>query len=359
MSFAYAPSPVQLDLTDSLGGLLAGMVISTVLLGIGLSQTAFYYREFPDDPRFTKWMVGISCIVNVLHAIMLPKTIWFWSVTNWGNAASLNYVDFSYNVNLTLTGLLSLLVQAFFAHRIYVLSHRQPYLPVIILLLSFLQFAFSLASTIRAFQLVEQSSFGIFTWGVDVWMYCAAGADIIIATAVVFYLRKEGKSAWGGTKGIVEKLITITLESNLLTAILSIIVAILFSTDRNGWPNAINFVAVRMYYISLMVNLNARHELAKKLESSGPGAPGFHMSPVTAGTMARPSSVKPAFNMLSGVRVMSHTTTERDEPMPMNGLHANGIHRMQLGVVSQIKDEDEDTPFGESPDKEGSFWVAE
>ncbi|KZT56550.1 hypothetical protein CALCODRAFT_315226 [Calocera cornea HHB12733] len=293
MDTAYAPSPVQLDLTDSLGGLLTGMTISTVLLGIGLSQTAFYYRTFSDDPAFTKWMVGVSCIVNVLHAIMLPKTLWFWAVTNWGNTASLNYVDFSYNLNLMLTGLLSLLVQAFFAHRIFVLSHRQPYLPIIILILSFVQFAFSFASMIRAFQLVEQSSFGIFTWGVDIWMYCAAGADIIIAASVVTYLRREGKSAWGGTKGIVEKLIMLTLESNLLTAILSIIVAILFSTIRNGWPNAINFVAVRMYYISLMVNINARHELAKKLESSGVGAPAFHMSPVNGGTMGgRPLSTK-------------------------------------------------------------------
>jgi len=158
---------------------------------------------------------------------MLPKTIWYWAIvsiclviyrqpsdehvqTNWGNTASLNYVDFSYNVNLTLTGLLSLLVQAFFAHRIFVLSHRSPYLPIIIISLSLVQFAFSLASTIRAFQLVEQSSFGVFTWGVDVWMYCAAGADILIAAAVVTYLRREGKAAWGGTRGIVEKLMAIT-----------------------------------------------------------------------------------------------------------------------------------------------------
>ncbi|EJT98556.1 hypothetical protein DACRYDRAFT_24560 [Dacryopinax primogenitus] len=337
----YAPSPTQMDLTDDLGGLFVGMIISTMLLGMGLAQTWFYYRTFPDDPIFTKWMVGVSCFVNVLHGIMLPKCIWYWVVTNWGNTASLNYVDFSYNVNLTLTGLLSFLVQVFFAHRIYILSHRSLFLPIIILVLSLLQFAFSLASTIRAFQLVLQSSFGVFTWGVDVWMYCAAGADIIIAASVVTYLRREGKAAWGGTKGIVEKLIVITLESNLLTAILSIIVAILFTTTRNGWPNAINFVAVRMYFISLIRTqvTTARHELTKKLESSGVGAPAFHMSPVNIGPRNLGDNL--ASNMLSGVRIMSHTTTELDEPLPRNAGRRNGINHVELGVASKINETDE------------------
>jgi len=56
---------------------------------------------------------------------------------------------------------------------------------------------------------------------------------------------------------------------------------------------------------------------------------------------AVPDPVQPAFNMLSGVRVMSHTTTERDEPMPIAGIHGTGMNRMEMGVVKKNKDEDE------------------
>ncbi|EJT98553.1 hypothetical protein DACRYDRAFT_24557 [Dacryopinax primogenitus] len=279
---AYVPSPTQVDLTDSLGAVLIGTMIAQTLTGVSVYQTWFYYKNFSKDSWQMQTLVYGAAFLNFLHSALLPKCVYFWFVTHWGNLVGLDFVDWSYNINLLLNGILATVVQLFFAWRVYTLGSRTikwvgMLVAGVIILISVFQLAWAIASTIMAFRLVRQSSFGSFTYGVWCWQAGAAAADVVITIALVYLLRTN-KTAFKRTQSVIDKLVVITIETNMLTAILAFIVAVQFGTIRNGWPNGVNFVCVRLYHISLMVNVNSRHDLMEQLA----GSRSFQMTPSPA-----------------------------------------------------------------------------
>ncbi|KZO99540.1 hypothetical protein CALVIDRAFT_590400 [Calocera viscosa TUFC12733] len=257
-------------------------MIAQTLTGVSIYQTWYYHKNFGKDSWQMQLLVYGASFLNLLHSTLLPKCVYFWFVTNWGNLVGLDFVDWSYNVNLLLNGVLATVVQFFFAWRVYTLGVRTikwigASIAAIIVLISIFQLAWAIASTIMAFKLVRQSRFGSFTYGVWCWQAGAAAADVVITLALVYLLR-QNKTAFKRTQGVIDKLVIITIETNMLTAILAFIVAVQFGTIRNGWPNGINFVCVRLYHISLMVNVNSRHDLMEQLA----GSRSFQMTPSPA-----------------------------------------------------------------------------
>ncbi|KAG7446814.1 uncharacterized protein BT62DRAFT_967573 [Guyanagaster necrorhizus] len=65
----------------ALGMTLLGLLFSSILYGISLSQTYTYYKRFPKDPLSTKLMVIIMTIFNTASVVLVSHAFWYYFVT--------------------------------------------------------------------------------------------------------------------------------------------------------------------------------------------------------------------------------------------------------------------------------------
>jgi hypothetical protein len=84
----------------------------------------------------------VSCSLLALLRHSPPNASasqYFWTITGWGDVEAINVSTTQYPVSFLLTGLVALIVQSCYAYRIYIVSGRKLYLPIIIMLLTLAQ----------------------------------------------------------------------------------------------------------------------------------------------------------------------------------------------------------------------------
>ncbi|BGP52024.1 hypothetical protein JCM10450v2_007995 [Rhodotorula kratochvilovae] len=261
---ALPPAPAFPPLDNSIGAFLVGTILTVFLAGITSVQSYSYFTWFGRTDR--KLLVGVVAFlmaVDLFHTAISCYTIYLWTVTHYGDIAFLINCPWSFTWDPFLTGLVAIIVQAFYAWRVFVVSHRKWYIPAAIGVLSLLQFAFAIGSTWMIYRLDDKfARFGEFRYGVAIWLLSAAVADILITSSLIMYLRKATKDDYQTSSPIVERIIRITIETNGLTCIFAIIDAILFvAMPQDSWHVLPNLSLVKLYFNGLLVSLNSRKAL--------------------------------------------------------------------------------------------------
>ncbi|THU99454.1 hypothetical protein K435DRAFT_855646 [Dendrothele bispora CBS 962.96] len=141
-------------------------------------------------------------------------------------------------------------VQIYYAWRIRILT-KSGVLAGSIVVLAFITFASSICATVfTVLHPIWGDSFdkSLFT-SLVIWLTTTAICDIIIATAMVFYLTTHKKDTMRVTKSIVNKIIILTIQTGVLTSVAAV-------------ANIITFTSVHQ-----STTLNAREEWNKTLEA--------------------------------------------------------------------------------------------
>lgn len=162
-------------------------------------------------------------------------------------------MPFSFSLNPMLVGFTTVVVQFFYAYRLWHISGNQLYLPVLIVIIALVQAGFAVGATYICFTHTIADFLPVYSFGVSTWLALACVGDFIIAGGITWYLRKARMlSNYTDTSNMITKIIYTTVETNGLTAIVALADAVLFSKSTSNWHVAINLPLLKLYIFSFL-----------------------------------------------------------------------------------------------------------
>ncbi|KAJ7257503.1 hypothetical protein B0H12DRAFT_1110980 [Mycena haematopus] len=246
-------------LGNTMGALVVGLVGSAILYGISVWQTASYFTWYRRDPSYLKALVSATLLLDTLHMVLISHVVYHYLITNYYKNATLQVVVWSVTAEALPTSLTAVLVQTFYAFRVYKLSDKSILLTGVILLLvgaasgcgiAWVALALSESHTYK--RLLRLSPLAISINALS------SAADVIITLALCYMLYKSQAKPLAN-ETFLQRVILVTINTGLLTslcavaALLSIVCA----------PNTLIYVSFyfcigRLYSNTLLATLNSR-----------------------------------------------------------------------------------------------------
>jgi len=254
-----------------IGGLEIGVLLATLLYGMGTVQTYLYYRNFPKDSRRMKTTIAVIWIAETGHSICISWGIYNMTITHYGAPPNLISIPHGFASAAAFGAIIHPLVQATFTYRIYQLSQNvyisvlcwsiSVYILVCTLVFVGTSVTFASPLTIELMNKYEDK------WGWLIFSLFTASAfvDVMIAGSCCYFLQVNRSRALKRTASIIDKLMKWTIETGLVTSITAIVVVICFATMRDNYAWLAVFISMTgLYPNSLLALLNGRLELANR-----------------------------------------------------------------------------------------------
>ncbi|KAK7690346.1 hypothetical protein QCA50_007003 [Cerrena zonata] len=256
------------SVSTTFGAAFIGLVAGAVLFGVTLLQTYEYYKRYPQDSFHMKLMVAVLTALDTLHLVLCTKTIYWYLITNYNRPDNLDNTTWSMALQTDCNGIIGLIVECFFARRVWLMSKNWP-LVVIIVVLATLHFGLGVVFTAESFILGHFSKFQRLTWVTCTGLGAAAVSDILIALSMCYYLQKK-RTGIERTDDLVTTLMLYSINTGLLTSIIATTAVILFAVMPTNFLWLCFFwIMGKCYVNSVLASLNSRDRLRQKVYSSG------------------------------------------------------------------------------------------
>ncbi|KIJ53443.1 hypothetical protein M422DRAFT_775550 [Sphaerobolus stellatus SS14] len=295
------------SLDNTLGALLIGLVVSTALFGLTSMQVWIYFNTYFNDPRFLKLVVGVLWILDLTHTVLITHAAYHFFINNFGNVAGLAKGEWSIIIEVAVTTMMTLLVQCFFAFRLYRLSHGNWVLVGCIFVLAMGHVALGTLSVVRLFQIRLFSRVPEISDILSATLIVMAVNDALITLSLCYYLQKAQKKS---KKHDAVRLLTIyTIETGGLISVVVIINAVFALVMPSNWIFiGIEFVLAKLYSNSLLTILNSRASIRSKFGDmfSNSRTPGGSQQPISMGIVHNqtdPGSIQIHLNTIKTVEI--------------------------------------------------------
>ncbi|KAJ7052232.1 hypothetical protein C8F01DRAFT_1261948 [Mycena amicta] len=264
---AFDPNP-------TLGAVLIGTLLSTVLFGVTTMQSYLYYMHFPADAAMIKATVAFVWVCEAAHVGGISHTIYTWLVLDYGHPERLlGRAPGSMAAFVLLTVIIAVCVQIFFSYRIYVLS-KSRIIPYFTFALSFVRLGMGLAIfslTLQTSTLAELSA--KYQWLLLTMWSLSAVEDITITVSLVYWLWAQKGTVHKQSDAFLDKIIMWTIETGVVTSMFTVVMLICFHVMPTNlvWMGLFAIEA-RLFANSLLASLNSRSVLRGiRNELSGSG----------------------------------------------------------------------------------------
>ncbi|KAJ7091010.1 hypothetical protein C8R44DRAFT_418425 [Mycena epipterygia] len=222
-------------LDGTLGCIVIGTAVSTVLFGIGTLQTFSYYRLYPDDSRLMKSTVALLWFLELGHSICVWHGLYTVVVTFYGQPAHIVNPPRSLVVSLFFSSSVIPIVQTFYASRIRVLSGKW-LVTIVCSLLTFARFVFGMVLLDFFWHSVGFSVLqGRVHWTFTVVAVLGPVVDLLTVSALCYLLLKIRKTgtAFTQTRRLVDTLILWTVETTLITTFVGVMQLVFFLSRKD------------------------------------------------------------------------------------------------------------------------------
>ncbi|CAA7262216.1 unnamed protein product [Cyclocybe aegerita] len=249
-------------LDNTFGVLYIGVVVAGGLWGIGTAQAYWYAITYPKDPRFWKTLVAVIWCFDTIHQAMISQLLYHYLISNYFNPMNLDVPIWTFYIQCLFEMLPAMMVQLFFAMRIWRLSKGKWYLLVLPVFFIFAKLALNLVWVIKCASAtsVQDANFRYSTIS-ELINGAAAGADILLAGTMV-YLLHASRTGIRQSDNLITRLMTYTINTGVLVSVWSII-TLIFSVvyPRTMIYGAFYFCIGRLYVNTFLASLNARAAL--------------------------------------------------------------------------------------------------
>ncbi|KAF7346202.1 hypothetical protein MSAN_01847100 [Mycena sanguinolenta] len=295
------------SLQSTFGSAFIGLVVSALLYGVTILQSYLYYRNYPEDNKILKWMVAILWLLDTAHLVLCTIAVYSVLVLHFNDPDILLTSTWSMNVQTDFNGLIGLIVEVFYARRVWIVS-RNRYLTAFILVLSIIHFGLGIVFTIGSFRTLK-ANFANLVWVTSTGLGSAAVADMTIGVSLCYYLSRS-RTGIQRTDNLISTLMKYSLSTGFLTGIIACLVVLTFGIMPNNFVYVAFFWLLGKCYVnSVLAALNSRESLREK---AYPNSVSFlNLSGVPSGAR-QPVMRKPSLSV--NVEVVS--TTEYDVPPP-------------------------------------------
>ncbi|GAA5952564.1 hypothetical protein JCM3765_002207 [Sporobolomyces pararoseus] len=265
------------------------VVLSCFLNGVVSAQAFRYYQNFPNDRKLYKYCVSVLLVLGWTHTALSVWTVWDWCVSRYGDLRHLAMSPWSFGAIQILLGATALVCRSFYAYRVWIVSKRNLVLPILIMILSLASLGCALGAAITVFTKKYFASFADFSWGISVMVLIqpvnrATAADALITGSLVFYLARSKSGGLHSTNSIIDKLIELLVSTNGITSLVGLITGLLFWIGAGNWHICSNATLNACYASSLIVSLNARMELERRLNSQSSHGESHGLTELTSTT---------------------------------------------------------------------------
>ncbi|KAI6143136.1 hypothetical protein EDD17DRAFT_209326 [Pisolithus thermaeus] len=218
-----------------------------------------------EDTSIVKFLVAATCILDTLHVSFMCHTLYYYLITSYGVPTNLEYIVWSYPASAVVQLLIVIMVQLFFAHKIYRLC--RPVVrwlvtaPIIIFVLA--HYGFGMVVTVL---LCFNNKMNVFTrtsyYSVTPSAVSVVVAEVLITVSLCVILYDGGSySACPRAKRLINTITTYAANRCLLTSIV-VIAELAVNVDQQAlWTMGLNFIVGKLYTNSLLASLNAREHL--------------------------------------------------------------------------------------------------
>ncbi|KAI0709503.1 hypothetical protein C8Q76DRAFT_799500 [Earliella scabrosa] len=255
------------------GPQLFGHLFNYGLFGILTDQVYFYHLTFPRDPTRLKVLIYVLYALECLQITLASHDAYKVLGEGWGDPEALFNPHLLWFETPVMTGIISAIVQCYFAWRIYVLSVSRV-LSGLICLLAFMQGCAAIAGGFLGRVLTPD-------WrekavpAIVVWLVGSAICDILIAACMLYFLSRGRQGL--ASDALLSRLIRLTVETGSLTASLATLDLILFVTFKDNFLHFIPaLMLTKVYTNTLMMLINNRARMRSMLmrgDTAGLGGP--------------------------------------------------------------------------------------
>ncbi|KAJ3531231.1 hypothetical protein NM688_g7603 [Phlebia brevispora] len=226
---------------------------ASVTHGPGL--IGIFLNIFLDKP-WMKLMVGMLLIADTVNCVFDMWWIYDILINHFMDPMALTTGNWVFATDPAMVGIIASMSQLFFAWRVKVLTNNV-WVVALIIFSAFGSGLGGIGTAIAIHFVPEFVDFQKFKVVVIIWLISAAVCDSAIAASLTWHLRKH-KTGFQGTDDVLNKIIRLTVQNGLVTALCAIIDLIAFLATPTGLHLAFNFPLAKLYTNSLMSSLNSR-----------------------------------------------------------------------------------------------------
>ncbi|KAJ7153252.1 hypothetical protein C8R46DRAFT_1119854 [Mycena filopes] len=242
----------------SYGPMIIGVFFNMILYGVLVGQTLTYYQVYKKDATWMRLFVGFLFVVETANTALDMAMMYEPLILGYGQKPV--FFPTVFMTEPLCVVLVSMPIQIFFAWRIHQLT-KSLWVPAIISVFGVASFAGGLWTAIRVQMLREFVKKPLLHNSALLWFLASCVADILITISLVMTLTKK-KTGFVATDSVLDKIIRMTIQTGMITAIFSILDVVCFMALPHY---AVNFVwdlaLSKLYSNCLLSTLNARHKL--------------------------------------------------------------------------------------------------
>lgn len=251
--------PTEYDTT--LGAAFVGCVIGAALYGISVSQAVVFFYSFPHERTLVKSSVVCVWLMDTLHTIFVGHVLYTLMVIHFGEPLVVILVPWSYWAGILVTTMGDTIVRLFFVYRLWKLSCRN-------LLICFPSIAITTVNLVAAIGLVTVGLLRVpnvfslrhYSWLIYVSLSLVAVGDIWFAIWLIYYVRKTRSSTVDrDALSLINTALVYTINTGGLTAVLSVLVIVMYSRLSNTYLYIAFFIPLdKLYTNAMFATLNVR-----------------------------------------------------------------------------------------------------
>ncbi|KIP06403.1 hypothetical protein PHLGIDRAFT_128315 [Phlebiopsis gigantea 11061_1 CR5-6] len=235
---------------------LVGTFLNIFLYGIMVTQCFLYYSTYPKDRIWMKLLVLFLLVADTLNCVFDIWWIYNVVITNFANLDALATGNWVFATDPAMVGIIATVVQLFFAWRVKVLTGNW-WLVTFIVITGSTSFFGGIGTAIAIHYVPQFEEFQKFRVVVIIWLIGAAICDSTITLSLTWHLRRH-KTGFSGTDDLLNRIIRLTVQNGLITALWAIVDLIAYLATPTGLHLAFNFPLAKLYTNSLMSSLNSR-----------------------------------------------------------------------------------------------------
>ncbi|KAF9043839.1 hypothetical protein BDZ89DRAFT_1008806 [Hymenopellis radicata] len=253
------------------GPMFLGLLINAVLYGIMIAQIYFFFATYKHDELWLKSFVVLIFVLDTANTVFDFTYLYECFVNHYGDVTYIAKATWIFATDPALTGIITTLVQLFFAWRIRVLTAKN-WLAITTVFLSILALAGALATAAEEGDIhPEYAQLHKFKEPIIVWLGCGCACDILITTLLVWHLRGK-KTGFEHTDYVVDKIIRMTVQTGLIRSLCAVVDLATFLALNNGVHLIFNLPLCKLYTNSLMSSLNARETTPSATKGNSRGS---------------------------------------------------------------------------------------
>ncbi|KLO17675.1 hypothetical protein SCHPADRAFT_155436 [Schizopora paradoxa] len=247
------------------GPLFVGTIINWLLFGVQLNQVYDYSWHYQEDKWPIKLLVYGLLSLDIAQTGLSTRFSWLFLVQGWGDLHIFDRPSWTGPTMPVMAGTVALIVQQYYAWRIWCLGGRRlKQCAAFIVLLSLMQFVAAFVSSMK-FEFQDTAIVGrSLVPGFTIWLVGSFLCDCVVAGCMLIICRKaKMQTSFETTSTILNQVIRNVVETAAVTAFCAGGQLVCFLAFRNSSLSYLTpaYLLGKLYSNCLMANLNNRKML--------------------------------------------------------------------------------------------------